>query len=157
MHANHWKTIQSGEEMFADVRELNQHFIDLWWEGSTGFPDLGPQYTAQARTQNEKGLLQILDQLDHTLANPPRNREEAQATRLRLAAAFRCIAEDALGFDGVLLDRLPSQAFSDVMEEFVHKARLLDTRLSAENIYQAGRNAWTAHALQWLLNLPVEL
>jgi hypothetical protein len=29
--------------------------------------------------------------------------------------------------------------------------------MSGEDIYQAGRNAWTAHGLQWLLRLPVQL
>jgi hypothetical protein len=29
--------------------------------------------------------------------------------------------------------------------------------LSGQDIYQAGRNAWTAHGLQWLLGMPVEL
>jgi hypothetical protein len=36
-------------------------------------------------------------------------------------------------------------------------ARAFDPSLSAEDIYQAGRNAWTAHGLQWLLGLPVQL
>ena len=30
-------------------------------------------------------------------------------------------------------------------------ARAFDPNLKSEDIYQAGRNAWTAHGLQWLL------
>jgi len=142
--------------MSATVRELNQHFIDLWWECDTGLPDLGPLYTSHAQTQNEKHLLQFLEQMDRMLSNPPRSRDEAQAAQIRLGAAFRCLAEEALGFTAQQLDNLPSQAFSDVSEEFVRMSRAFDSNLSGEDIYQAGRNAWTANGLQWLLGLPVQ-
>ena len=155
--ANRWKTTHSEMRMFATVRELNQHFIDLWWECDTSFPDLGPSYAAQAQTQNEKDLLQSLDQMKHMLDNPPRSREGVQAAQLRLGVTFRRLAEEALGFKAAQLDLIPSQAFSDVSEKFVRMARAFDPSLSAENIYQAGRNAWTAHGLQWLLGLPVQL
>jgi hypothetical protein len=35
-------------------------------------------------------------------------------------------------------------------------AHRFDPNLSAEDIYQAGRNAWTANGLQWLLGMPVQ-
>lgn len=142
--------------MSATVRELNQHFIDVWWHCDTSLPDLGPAYTAHVQTQNEKGLLQFFDQVEHMLSNPPRSREEAQAMQARLGTAFRGLAEEALGFTAGQLDRLPSEAFSNVSEEFVHRARDFDPSLSMEDIYQAGRNAWTANGLQWLMGLPVQ-
>jgi hypothetical protein len=142
--------------MSATVRELNQHFIDLWWECEMGLPDLGPLYTSRAQTQNEKHLLQCLGQVNRALSNPPRSQAEAQAEQARLGAEFRSLAGEALGFTAGQLDLLPSQAFSDVSEEFVRMAREFDPGLSGEDIYQAGRNAWTANGLQWLLGLPVQ-
>ena len=143
--------------MSVTICELNQHFIDRWWECDTSLPDLGPIYTSQAQTQNEKHLRHVLDQVDHALVSPPRSREEAQALQARLGMAFRGLAEEALGFTAAQLDLLPSQAFSGVSEEFVKRARAFDPRLSGEDIYQAGRNAWTANGLQWLMGLPVEV
>jgi hypothetical protein len=155
--ARRWKESHNLEMMMsATVRELNQHFIDLWWECDTRLPDLGPLYTVPAQTQNEKHLRQFLDQLDGALSNPPRGPAEAQSLQVRLSAAFRSLAEEALGFTAAQLDLLPSQAFSDVSEEFVRLARAFDPKLSGEDIYQAGRNAWTANGLQWLLGLPVQ-
>ena len=142
--------------MSATVHELNQHFIDIWWECETSLPDLGEEYTAAAQAQNEKGLLQFLDEVGRILSHPPRSREGAQVVQAHLGASFRSLAEDALGFPAAQLDLLPSQAFSDVSEEFVHLARAFDSNLSGEDIYQAGRNAWTANGLQWLCGLPVE-
>ena len=143
--------------MLATFRELNQHLIDAWWECNTGFPDLGPPCTALAQAQNEKSLLKFLDQVEHMMARPPRSREDAQVAKSRLGAAIRCLAEETLGFKGTQLDLLPSEDFSNVSEEFVRKARAFEPRLSAEEIFQASRNAWTAHGLQWLLGLPVQL
>lgn len=142
--------------MSATVRELNQHFIDLWWECDTGLPDLGPQYTATVQTQNEKQIRQFMDQVERMLSNPPRSREEAQAMQARLGTAFRCLAEEMLGFTAGQLDGLPSQAFSNASEEFVRMSRAFDPNLSMGDIYQAGRNAWTANGLQWLSGLPVQ-
>jgi hypothetical protein len=143
--------------MSATVREMNQYFIELWWKCDASLPDLGLRYTAELHAQNEKRLLRFLDQVDRMLSNPPHSREEAQAIQARLGAEFKSLAEEALGFTAGQFDHLPSQAFSDVSEEFVHRARAFDPRLSGEDIYQAGRNAWTANGLQWLLGMPIEI
>lgn len=143
--------------MPVTVRELNQFFIDLWWESNTDLPDLGPLYTARDKDQNEKHLLQFLDQVEQALSNPPRSREDVQAVQERLGPAFKSLAGETLGFSAGQLDLFPSEAFSEVSEEFVRRARAFDPGLSAEDIYQAGRNAWTANGLQWLLGLPVQM
>ena len=143
--------------MSETVREMNQYFIDVWQGCNTNLPDLGPRYTPQVHAQNEKRLLQFLNQVDRMLSNLPRSREEAQTMQAHLGAEFKSLAEESLGFTASQLDLLPSQAFSDASEEFVRMARAFDSRLSGEDIYQAGRNAWTANGLQWLLGVPVEI
>jgi hypothetical protein len=146
--------------MSASVRELNQYFMDVWWECDTGdarLPDLGPPYTPESQTQNEKALLEFLKEVDNMLSTSPRSVEEAQLLQSSLGAAFRSLAEEALGFTAGQLDALPSQAFAHVSEEFVRLARAFDSGLDGDDIYQAGRNAWTAHGLQWLLGMPVEV
>lgn len=143
--------------MSAAIRELNRHFIDLWWESDTDLPDLGPGYTARDQDQNERQLLQLLDQVEHRLSSPPRSREEVQDIQVRLGPEFRRLAGEALGFSARELDLFPSESFWEVSEQFVHGARTFDPGLSAMDIYQAGRNAWTAYGLQWLLGLPVQM
>lgn len=143
--------------MSQTVRELNHRFIDLWWDGNAGLPDLGPRYSPRAQADNEKYLLDFLQKVEQVRTRPPRHREDVLVQRAVLGAAFRILAEQALGFSGPQLDGLPSQAFADASEAFVQGARLFDPALRAEDIFQAGRNAWTAFGLQWLVGLPVEL
>ncbi|MGE5462423.1 MAG: hypothetical protein ACM3PS_03655 [Syntrophothermus sp.] len=142
--------------MPATIQELNQHFIDLWRECETSLPDLGTPYTPHAQIENEKKLHHLLDQMDQIFSNPPRSRTDGQVLQLRMTAAFRDFAGETLGITPGQLDLLPSQAFSDVSEEFVRMARAFDPTLSAEDIYQAARNAWTANGLQWLLGVSVQ-
>ncbi len=115
--------------MFAAVRELNQYFVDLWWECNTGFPDLDSRYTPDVQARNEKSLLHFLDQVEHMLANPPRSREEAQSVKLRLGAGVRYLAEEVLDLTETQLDLLPTDAFSSVAEEFVRQARAFDSQI----------------------------
>lgn len=142
--------------MSMSIRELNQHFIDLWWESDMGLPDLSPRFTAREQSENEKQLSGFLEQVEHILSDPPRGREEFGAVRQRLGAALRSLADQRLGFTPGQLELLPSKAFSDASEEFVRMSRAFDPDLRGEDIYQAGRNAWTACGLQWLLGLPVQ-
>jgi hypothetical protein len=139
------------------VQELNHYFIALWWEGDARLPDLGPRYSPRAQVDNEKHLLDFLQKVEQIRSTPPRSRDDVLAHRALLGTVARRLAEDALGFSGAQLDGLPSQAFADASEAFVQGARLFDPGLSAEDIFQAGRNAWTAFGLQWLVGLPVEL
>lgn len=143
--------------MSRTIRELNHYFIDLWWDGDARLPDLGPRYSPRAQAENEKRLLDFLQTVEQVRTSPPRSRDDVLAQRALLGAAFRTLAEEALGFSGAQLDGLPSQAFADASEAFVQGARLFDPALRAEDIFQAGRNAWTAFGLQWLVGLPVEL
>jgi hypothetical protein len=100
---------------------------------------------------------ELLDEVEYTLSHPPRGREEYQAALAGLSAGFRRLSEETLGFTTDQLDLLPSQSFSAACEEFLRLSREFDPRLSGEDIYQAGRNAWTANGLQWLIGEPVQI
>lgn len=142
--------------MTATIRELTQHFTNLWWESDTNLPDLGPVYTPKEQAVREKQLEQFLKQVNREIASPPRDREAAQALRDRLGASFRQFARETLGISAEQFNLLPSDDFSEAAQDFIQKARAFDPELSGEDIYQAGRNAWTANGLQWLLSVPIE-
>jgi hypothetical protein len=142
--------------MTATIRELIQHFTDLWWESDTNLPDLGPVYTPKEQAVREKQLEHFLKQVNSEIANPPPDREAVQALQNRLGISFRQFAQETIGITAQHLDMLPSDDFSAAAQDFIQKARAFDPDLSGEDIYQAGRNAWTANGLQWLLGAPVE-
>ena len=142
--------------MTATIRELTQHFTDLWWESDTDLPDLGPSYSPAEQAVREKQLERFLKQVKGEIANPPRDREAVQAFQTRLGVSFRQFAQETFGIPAQHFNMLPSDDFSAAAQDFIQKARAFDPDLSGEDIFQAGRNAWTANGLQWLLGVPVE-
>ena len=52
---------------------------------------------------------------------------------------------------------LPAFGFTEALAEFVRQARRFDPQISAADIFQAGRNAWSMNLMQYLLGLPVEV
>jgi hypothetical protein len=141
--------------MTATIRELTQHFTDLWWESDTSLPNLGPSYTSTEQAMREKQLEHFLKQVNSEIANPPRDREGVQVLQGHLGVSFRQFAQETLGVTAQHFALLPSDDFSAAAQDFIQKARAFDPDLSGEDIYQAGRNAWTANGLQWLLSAPV--
>ncbi len=71
------------------------------------------------------------------------------------------LAGDFLKTTFALEDRhvnaLTTYGFAESIQEFVRQARLFDPHISAADIYQAGRNAWTMTFLQYLMGLPVKM
>jgi hypothetical protein len=63
---------------------------------------------------------------------------------------------ETLGITTQQLDLLPVDDFSAAAKDFVRQARAFDPSISSEDIYQAGRNSWTANSLQWLLAAPLQ-
>jgi hypothetical protein len=143
--------------MPGSAQELTRQFTDLWWECDSGLPDLGRTYSPREQAGREKQLAQFQQGVDRELAKAPRSRTGAKALRERLGPAVRRLAQEALDFPAQDLQNLPSREFSNAAEDFVRKARAFDPGLSGEDIYQAGRNAWTANGLQWLMGSPVEI
>lgn len=141
--------------MKQSVPELVQHFADLWWESPPTVPDLGDCYSPSEQAENEKQLEQFMKQVNVEVARRPNGRDEFSAMQQRLEGGFRQLAVETLGVSPRELDLLPSDDFSAAAQDFIRQARAYDPKLSSDDVYQAGRNAWTANGLQWLLGLPV--
>jgi hypothetical protein len=141
--------------MTTSVKELVQNFIDLWWESDIRLPEIGTVYSLSEQAENENQLGQLIRHVNKELVNPPTSRAEALALQGRLGVDLNGFAKNTFGITDEQLRVLPSSTFSTAAEDFVRKARSFDPDLSSDDIYQAGRNAWTANGLQWLLGLPV--
>ena len=141
--------------MTASIRELVNYYQDLWWESATSLPDLGPSYTSREQAAHEKELEQLLKQLNQEVANPPRSQQAAQELQKRLEGTLTRFATQTFGVGAEQFALLPTTEFSTAAQDFIRQARAFDPQLDSEDIYQAGRNAWTANGLQWLLSAPV--
>jgi hypothetical protein len=139
------------------IQDLVRHYAVLWHESDTCLPWLGPPYTSGAQRANERHLDHFLAAVSAELTCAPQTRAQQQAMWARISLAFRNVARAALEADERALETLLGCGFLEATTEFARMARRFDPAITSEDIYQAGRNVWTANFLQLLLGIPVHV
>ena len=139
------------------VSGLVAQFKELWWSGAPGLPELGPVYSLLEQKTREASLGSSLDRLGQELQWISRERPSQAALQERLFPLAGTILKTSFGLDDHQVAALPSYGFTEAVGEFVRQARRFDPQISAADIYQAGRNAWSMNLMQYLLGRPVEV
>jgi hypothetical protein len=150
---------QSAENMSFEnmITDLVAHFKERWWSCEPALPDLGPVYSPNAKKVNESKLVVCLDRLGEELTLASRVRPDRQALQDRLFPLAGDFLKTTFGLEDRHVTALTSYGFAEAVEEFVLQARRFDPEISAEDIYQGGRNAWSMNFLQYLMGMPVKM
>jgi len=131
--------------------------LELWRQADPAPPAFLSSYSAREQGCREAYLDRYLEAIEAELRAAPRSRGEQAAAEERLTGAFRIFAREALDFEDRHLDLLVAGGFGETGRDFARAARRFDPSISADNIFQASRNAWTTNGLQILLGLPARL
>ncbi|MGE5646009.1 MAG: hypothetical protein ACM336_09485 [Acidobacteriota bacterium] len=137
--------------------ELLLDSLAMWRESAGAGAAVGRVYSDGERRGREEQLDGFLGVLEGEVQRLPRTRAERVGARERITSAFVRFAEGALGFDGAQISLLLEGGFSAIGTELGRAARRFDPGVSASDILQASRNAWTACGLQVLLGVPMGL
>ena len=143
--------------MPRDPHATRTRLLEWWREADAAPPGFLPFYPAREQTRREGRLDRYLDAVEAELRATPRTAAEQAAAQERLTAAFRVFAHEALDFEDRHLDLLLTGGFTGTGRELARAARLFDASMSAGDIFQASRNAWTTNGLQILLGLEARL
>lgn len=143
--------------MPRDQHAITARLLERWREADPGPPGFLPSYSAREQARREALLDRYLGVVEAALRTAPRTRQEQAAAEERLTDAFRGFAREALDFEDRHIDLLLAGGFTGTGRELARAARLFDPSMSAADIFQASRNAWTANGLQILLGLPARL
>jgi len=139
------------------VSGLVTQFKELWWSSAPGLPELGPVYSLKEQKEREASLGNSLDLLGQELQRISRQRPDRSTLQERLFPLAGNILKTSFGLEDRHVAALPSYGFAEAVEGFVRQARQFDAEISAVDIYQAGRNAWSMNLMQYLLGQPVEV
>lgn len=139
------------------ISSLVAHFKELWWGCSSALPDLGPVYSPSEKKDRESKLVKCLDRLGEELKQASHDHSDRQALQGRLFPLAGDFLKTTFDLEDRHVDALTSYGFAESVEEFVRQARQFDSQISAADIYQAGRNAWTMIFLQYLMGLTVKM
>jgi len=139
------------------VQELLQDWLSVWKQDAAPPLALGSTFTRDEQATREAYLGRFLQSVEKELRDKPSTRSECRGAQERITSAFAQFAKACLGLDDSHLELLLDHGFSRVATELAREARRLDRAISATDIFQACRNAWTACALQALMGQPMRL
>lgn len=151
--APHYQT----QSVTDTVRELVQRHIDLWWSCERSLPAFPFTFQPQQQASNEKQLERWISGLIYEVKHIPAASAERQAWQERLRPGLIDFARLAMSLEQRHLDFIESTGMVEASQEFARLARRFDPQISADDIYQAGRNVMTMNFIQVLLGLPVEV
>jgi hypothetical protein len=106
---------------------------------------------------NESQLNYCLNRLTAELEPRGESRSDGEGLRQQLLPLAAEAAKVTLGLEDQHIAALESYGFVEAIQEFVRKARRFDSAISAADLYQAGRNAWSMIFIQLMLGLTVEV
>lgn len=148
----------TGEDSFQDlVSALLQEYLALWWSSEHTFPQYAVNYSAKQQKNNDAELNRLIGGLLHELKHMPTSLAAREQWQVQLQSGFIGFAEKALYLDPAHMTFIEQCGMLPALQQFVKMARAFDPTISAEDIYQAGRNVMTANFIQLLLGLPVEV
>jgi hypothetical protein len=150
-------TLSDGPRQILPIAELIQGSLDRWWASPTTLPDLGRRFTPAEQAAFEGRVGQLAEGLSAELDQPPLTRAAQQAVQQRYVGEAARLLPFALGVTADDVAALRMAEFADLLMDYARQARRFDSRLSADDIVQAGRNVMSAGLLQLLLGRPLEL
>ena len=139
------------------VNGLATHFKELWWSCETSLPDLGLIYSLNEKKARESNLVNCLNQVGEELKWISREQPDHQSIQDKLFPQAGNLLKTTFNLEDRHVSALNSYGFVESVEEFARQARRFDPNISTEDIYQAGRNAWSMNLMQYLMGVPVEV
>jgi hypothetical protein len=138
------------------VQRLVDNHIDLWRRCDSAVPAHGKRYSPHDQHRRGRQMDRFLEMLDAELRCLPATRQSSEQKRDRIFDAFSRHAAPVLDLNREHLDLLRN-GFVPFATEFCRAARRFDAAISASDICQATRNAWTAAGLRCLHGLDMRL
>ncbi len=134
---------------------LCRRYESLWWNTSSGPPDLGPPPGRWRQWRTARATRRLIDELAGEVERYPDEAGERRAWRKRLKARLQAFGEQRFGWPRGYRDLLFGDEFFDATVEFARQARAFDPSIRPEHVMQALRNVWIMNSLQMLLDRPV--
>ncbi len=139
------------------VHKLLREALSLWRQDEVCFPPFDRTFTDAEQITRETHLDRFLQTVEGELRDLPSTRSQRRTARSRLTSAFTNFAKACLDLDDSHLELLLNDGFSAVTTQLAQEARHIDPDVSAADIFQGSRNAWTACGLQTLMGQQIRL
>jgi hypothetical protein len=136
---------------------LVQETLAEWEECSIALPPFNETFTVAEQEAREALLEEFLKSVECEIRRTPRTKSGRKALRERLTLSFERFARTGLDMNDTHIGLLLNDGFSAIGNQMARWARRFDPSVSAADVFQATRNAWTAGGLQVLLGREMRL
>jgi len=143
-------------ELNKSIQRYKEKYLRLWWEASSGFPDLGRTYLEKQQRAIERELFRFVDQASEKIDEYPVEEGAQKGWMEDFVAEVKNFSRRFLALSEIALDTVLEDDYVRSTQMFVEKAKGFDPELAIENVYQALRNAWIMNSLQMYLGLEVK-
>jgi hypothetical protein len=138
------------------VRDLLQEWLAVWREeGDCRASER--VFTPDEQGGHEDHLDRFLQTVEAELRDVPRTKPQREFARRRITSGFTEFAKGGLGLGDAHIELLLNDGFASVGTQLAREARRFDPDVSAVDIFQASRNAWTVCGLQGLMGQGMQL
>ncbi len=139
------------------VKIQTEELRELWYSCNSDDSIEPQRYPLVIKLANENKLSSTLEWLGGQLDSMDMDQSRRKQLSLESSDRMRALGREVLGFTDEQLNCFEELGIDKSLEYFYHQARAFDPTISESDIYQAGRNVWTANYLQALLEIPVQL
>jgi len=140
----------------GDVERYKKEYIQIWWQTSTDFPELGNIYLEAEQKSTETELFRFIDHTSNKLDDYPDTETEQNAWMEEFIRDIKEFSGRFLAMSDLYLDSVFQDDAVRSTRMFVDKAKAFDPTLQIEDVYQALRNAWIMNSLQMYLHMDVK-
>jgi len=139
------------------IPDLLQQYTRLWWSCGQSLPEFEQAYSPVEQWENGSKLAQMTKDMVQKFKKGGRHSTGVQSWLEVARPELKLFGQHILRLDRPHLDLVESSGMLEAMGEFIKRARAFDANITAEDIFQAGRNVMTANFIQMLLGVPVRV
>jgi hypothetical protein len=137
--------------------KFTDYYFKLWQSSSDQFPEISRTYSDSDQFRKDQYLGKYIKSLKALRLERNTKFSQGHKTELSILKYSRDFFANGLDFSDVQLELLFSDGMVDLTRTFVRQAQLFDSTLSFHDIFQACRNAWIMHGLQFVFGIPMAL
>lgn len=139
------------------LKKYTDYYFELWKSSSDQFPEFSRTYSDAEQFRKDQYLEKYIKSIKALRLEKNTKFSVEHKTELSILKHSHDFFANGLDFSNIQLELMFSDGMVDLTRNFVRQAQLFDSTLSFHDIFQACRNAWIMHGLQFVFGIPMVL
>lgn len=139
------------------LEKYTDYYFELWKSSSDQFPEFSRTYSDAEQFRKDQYLEKYIKSIKALRLEKNTKFSVEHKTEVSILKHSHDFFANGLDFSDAQLELMFSDGMVDLTRTFVRQAHHFDSTLSFHDIFQACRNAWIMHGLQFVFGIPMVL